>query len=94
MNDDSFEWDNRKAARNLVKHAISFEVAREVFDDPRHFEEPDEREGYGEDRYNAIGLVKGRLLVVTYTLRETRIRIISARMAEPKERRQYHEQRN
>jgi uncharacterized protein len=94
MNDDSFEWDNRKAARNLAKHAISFEVAREAFDDPCHIEELDERGDYGEDRFNAIGLVKGRLLVVTYTLRETRVRIISARMAEPKERRQYHEKRN
>ena len=42
--------------------------------------------------YNAIGVVKGRLLVVTYALRGTRICIISARMAEPKERRQYHEE--
>jgi uncharacterized protein len=91
MNKDDFEWDKKKAARNLADHGVSFEVAREVFDDPHHIEELDDREDYGEDRYNTIGMVKGRLVVVTHTLRGTRIRIISARGAEPKEQRRYHE---
>jgi uncharacterized protein len=91
MDDDTFEWHAKKAARNLVEHCISFEVAREVFDDPAVIDRPDDREDYGEDRYNATGQVKGRILVVTYTLRGRRIRIISARLAEPQERRQYHE---
>ena len=92
MNDDDFEWHAKKAARNYAEHGITFEVAREVFDDPAVLDVPDDREDYGEDRFNAIGLVKGRLLVVTYTLRDTKIRLISARLAEPHERRQYHEE--
>jgi uncharacterized protein len=54
--------------------------------------EVDDRQDYGEDRYNVIGLVEDHLLFVAYTLRSNRIRIISARLAEPHERRQYHEE--
>ena len=93
MNDDNFEWNARKAARNLADHGISFEIAREVFDDPAHLDRCDDSEDYGEDRYNATGLVKGRLLVVSYTMRGAKIRIISARLAEPHERRRYHEEK-
>ena len=91
MNDDDFEWHEKKAARNLAEHGISFEVAREIFDDPAVLDQLDDRQDYGEDRFNAIGQVKGRILVVTYTLRGTRIRLISARLAEPHEKRKYHE---
>jgi len=92
MNDDDFEWHAKKAARNYAEHGITFEVALEVFDDPDVLDVPDDREDYGEDRFNAIGQVKGRPLVVTYTLRGPKIRLISARLAEPHERRQYHEE--
>ena len=51
----------------------------------------DDREDYGEDRYVIIGMVSNRLLFVAYTMRGEAIRIISARGAEPHERRQYHE---
>ena len=68
-------------------------MAREVFDDPAKLDEFDDREDYGEDRYNAIGKVQGRMLVVTYTHRGNKIRLISARLAEPHERRQYHEEK-
>jgi uncharacterized DUF497 family protein len=91
MNGDAFEWDENKAARNIAAHGISFEVACEVFDDELAIERPDERGDYGEDRTNITGMVKGRLLTVTYTLRGYKIRLISARMAEPYERRWYHE---
>ena len=93
MNEDAFEWDENKAARNVAAHGISFEVACEVFDDDLAIERPDDREAYGEDRTNITGMVKGRLLTVTYTLRGNKIRLISARMAEPYERRWYHEKR-
>ena len=69
MNEDDFEWDEKKAARNNAKHGISFEVARYVFDDPAAVEELDGREHYGEDRYNITGVVGGTLLAVTYTIR-------------------------
>jgi uncharacterized DUF497 family protein len=52
----------------------------------------DDRENYGEERFNIIGMVEGRILFVSYTVRNDVIRIISARGAEPYERRRYHEE--
>ena len=91
MTNDDFEWDEAKAADNHAKHGISFETAIRVFDDVFAIERLDDREDYGEDRYSILGMVDGRLLYVAYTVREGIIRIISARGAEPYERRQYHE---
>ena len=91
MNEDDFEWDTRKATGNLTKHKISFEIARYVFDDPAAIEEVDDRENYGEDRFNIIGVVSGRVIIVTYAIRR-RIRLISARMATSVERKRYHEE--
>jgi uncharacterized DUF497 family protein len=92
-----FEWDPKKAKANWGTHKVSFEQARDVFKDVMALDEPDERENYGEERYNRIGLVQGRLVFVTYTERidqdsgEEIIRIISARPAERRERKRYHE---
>ena len=83
---------DHKAASNYAKHGVRFEAAREVFKDPFATEELDDREIYGEERFILIGMADGRLLVVVYTMRGETIRIISARGAEPYERRQYHEQ--
>jgi len=91
MASDDFEWDAAKAAENYSRHGVGFETAIRVFDDVFAVERPDDREDYGEDRYSVLGMVDGRLLYVAYTLREGIIRIISARGAEPYERRQYHE---
>ncbi len=60
--------------------------------DPFSIEWFDDREPYGEDRFAIIGMVEGRLLYVAYTMRGDVIRIISARGAEPYERRRYHEE--
>lgn len=86
-----YEWDPAKAKSNLDKHEIDFadavrvladEFALTLFDD-----DSDE-----EDRFVTMGMdAKGRILVVVYTWREERIRIISARKAEKFERRQYEE---
>jgi hypothetical protein len=89
MASDDFEWDEAKAAENYAKHGISFETA--IFDDAYAIERPDDREDYGEGRYSILGMVDGRLLYIAYTVREGIIRIISARGAEPYEKRQYHE---
>ena len=62
------------------------------FLDPFALEWLDDREPYGEERYVILGLVDNRLLYVAHTLRGDKIRIISARGAEPHERRQYHEE--
>jgi uncharacterized DUF497 family protein len=92
MDDRRFQWDDHKAAENYAAHGVRFEAAREVFRDPFALEWLDDREPYGEDRYVILGLVDNRLLYVAYTLRADTIRIISARGAEPHERRQYHEE--
>ena len=91
MNDDDFEWDETKAAQNDAAHGVSFETAKKVFEDPFAIERLDDREDYGEDRYSIMGMVDGRILYVAYTPRNGTIRIISARGAEPHERRRYHE---
>jgi len=87
----NFVWDPDKAARNLREHKVTFEAATLVFDDPFALDEIDDREDYGEERSNIIGMVQGRLLFVAYALRGRTTRIISARPAEPHERRRYHE---
>jgi len=91
MQDDAFEWDDNKAALNMQKHGVSFEAARSVFADAFAIEFDDDRQNGNEMRFNTIGMVEGHLLFVVSTLRGTRIRIISARDAEPRERRRYHE---
>jgi uncharacterized DUF497 family protein len=93
MNDGAFQWDDTKAAENYAKHGVTFEAAREVFKDPFALDWLDDREAYGEDRYAIIGMAEGHLLFVAYTMRGEAIRIISARGAEPHERRQYHEEK-
>jgi uncharacterized protein len=92
MQDEKFEWDDNKAASNLVDHKVSFDLARHAFADVFAVEREDITEDYGEDRYNLLGMVGGRLLFVAYTMRDDRIRIVSAREAEPYERRLYHEE--
>jgi uncharacterized DUF497 family protein len=91
MNKPEFEWDAVKAARNEADHGITFEMARDVFKDLFAIEWLDDREDYGEDRYVIISMVDNRLLYVAYAMKDEAIRIISARGAEPHERRQYHE---
>ena len=91
MNDGIFQWDDRKAASNVVDHGVTFDAAREVFKDLFAIDQLDDREDYGEERYTIIGMSRGRLLFVAYTTRGEMIRIISARAAEPHEQREYHE---
>jgi uncharacterized protein len=84
-----FQFDPPKAAMNFRKHGISFADAEGVFYDPFALHRP-EPDAEGEERFVAIGLGSaGQNLVVVYTLRGEDIRLISARMALPKERRAY-----
>jgi uncharacterized DUF497 family protein len=91
MADDAFEWDKAKAAENYGNHGVTFEDAMRAFADPFAVERLDDRENYGEDRFNILGMVDGRLLFVAFTLRGDTIRIVSARGAESHEKRKYHE---
>ena len=85
-----FEWDQKKAEENLKKHGIGFPEAMTVFADPLEVTIPDPDHSEGEARFASQGMSDlGRLLVVAYTERENRIRIIHAREATPKERRVY-----
>jgi uncharacterized protein len=90
MNDDEFEWDDVKAETNLRKHKISFQEARRVFDDLFALVEQDLNEGFEEDRLVATGMVEGLIIVVVYTERGERIRLISARKANSHEQRRYY----
>ena len=75
-----YEWDAEKAARNLQKHGVSFDEAGSVFGDPLYIDFYDPDHSDEEQRYIVIGLSNaGRLLLVSYTERETVIRLISAR---------------
>ncbi len=85
-----FEWDKRKAALNLKKHGIDFSDAAAVFYDEMAITIPDAF--VGEERFVTLGMdTLARILVVVYTWRGNRIRIISARKATPGERREYEE---
>jgi uncharacterized DUF497 family protein len=85
-----FEFDPAKAASNLKKHRISFSDAEAVFydDSALTMEDPDSQ---GEQRFLTVGLdALGRVVVVCYTEREERTRIISARKAEKSEVKNYY----
>jgi len=86
-----FEWDERKALTNLRRHRVDFADAATVFADSRAVTVVDE--DADEERYATIGMdALGRELVVIYTVRGERIRIISARRATRRERAQYEKQ--
>jgi hypothetical protein len=85
-----FEWDAAKEQANRKKHGVDFRTAARVFLDP-YVIEFDNFGAADELRFNAIGLVDGRMLFVSSTMRGAVVRIISARGAEPHEKRKYHE---
>jgi uncharacterized DUF497 family protein len=90
MMDDEFEWDDVKAARNKRDHGITFERARAVFEDLFAVGWPDPDEVL-EERFLTVGMAGRSFLYVVYTMRDQRIRIVSARRAERHERRRYHD---
>lgn len=85
-----FEWDPDKAATNLKKHGVSFEEAVSAFFDVLSITIDDPMHSVGERRAILIGQSSnGRLLVAAHVDRSARIRIINARLATRKERRDY-----
>jgi uncharacterized protein len=88
----NFEWDAKKARSNLTKHDVSFEEASTVFGDPLSLTIPDPAHSQSEDRFIMLGTSHtGKLLVVVHTERGDSIRIISARRASRRERKNYEE---
>jgi len=84
-----FEWDAEKERKNIRDHGVSFIDASDVFRDYMRIERRDDDSGNYEDRWQTMGFVDDVLFVV-YTERGDAVRIISARIAEPFERRIYH----
>jgi hypothetical protein len=85
-----FEWDPKKNERNIAWRGIDFIWAAGIFLGPI-VEQIDTRRDYGETRWIAIGVVEDIELVVVYTWRASRRRIISARKADEDERERYRQ---
>ena len=87
-----FEWDDEKADINLKQHGVSFDEAKTVFDDPLYVDFYDPDHSLDEHRYIIIGeSERGRVLIVSYTVRGDRTRLINARKVTQAEREAYEE---
>ena len=87
-----FEWAPEKASANESAHGVSFLEASEVFDDDHSSTVPDPDHSEDESRYLIFGCSKGgKYLVVSYTERDDRIRLISARTMTTRERKAYEQ---
>ena len=85
-----YAWDDDKAANNIVKHHVTFDDASSVFADPLAVIFDDEAHSGEETRELILGhSTSNLLLLVSFTERDGVVRIISARRATPKERRDY-----
>jgi uncharacterized protein len=94
MPDVRYDWDARKSRANKTKHGVSFEEARTAFLDEHARVIPDPEHSADEERFVLLGMsVQLRVLVVCHCYRASNrvVRIISARRADPSERRQYAE---
>jgi uncharacterized protein len=90
-----FEWYPNKAANNLQKHEITFQEATTVFGDPLALQMSDPDHSLCEERFIILGMShRMRLLLVAYAERGKMTRLISARQATRRERRQYEEGKN
>ena len=89
VGDTLVEWDENKNQINIRKHGISFATAALVFADEERIEYYDRLHSLEEDRYVVLGCVQG-ILYVVYPMRGEAARLISARMATPKEREIYY----
>ncbi|HEY7231382.1 MAG TPA: BrnT family toxin [Pseudolabrys sp.] len=86
----AYEWDAAKAAANRRKHGVSFNAVLD-FDWAKALVVADDRADYGESRWLALGMIGERLHSLVFTIRVTRIRVISLRKAGRKERSLYEE---
>jgi uncharacterized DUF497 family protein len=87
-----FDWDENKARLNFTNHGVSFDEAKTIFDDPLYVDFFDPDHSDSENRYLRFGMSgRHRLLLVSYTERGDRIRIISARLATKNERKTYEQ---
>lgn len=95
MPDIEFDWDEAKSRANIVKHGVSFEEAASAFEDENGVLIDDPAHSKSEDRFILLGMSqRARILVVVHCYRneDAVIRLISARRATTRERRQYGDQ--
>lgn len=85
-----FEWDEKKARTNKAKHNVDFESVQN-FDFDTALYRMDDAMDYGEERWEATGLIGLRLYTLVFTERESRIRVISLRKATPDELKEFYE---
>ncbi len=85
----NFQWDEDKSGACFRTRGFDFAFAAFAFADPDRIIRQDNLYSYGEDRYELIGCIEGRLYVLVYTPRHDEIRIISARKANPREVKRY-----
>jgi len=90
----NFDWDPQKAENNFKKHGVSFEEAKTIFDDPLYLDFYDPDHSKNEHRYLIVGRSsQERLLIVSYTERGEKLRLISARQVTQREREIYENDR-
>ncbi len=80
-----FEWDEAKSDACFVQRGFDFAYVIRAFLDPNRIVGRDRRWDYGEDRYRLLGTIEGRIFVVVFTVRNSAIRVISARKANKRE---------
>jgi len=86
-----FDWGHAKNEANLEKHGISFDESKHIFDGPI-LTRADDRQDYGENRDISLGVLSpDAVFVVVHTERGDKIRLISARNANRRERKVYHD---
>lgn len=83
-----FEWDEEKNQKNIIKHGISFESAEEIFSEPV-LKKIDARKDYGEERWIVLGKLRVVCVVLVYTPKLLKIRVISIRRANREETKTY-----
>ncbi len=89
MADQEFEWDDAKRRSTIRKHGIDFEDAKLIFDGGPVLHAPSSQKG--EERWIAVGSLEGLIISVIYTFRDGKIRLITARRANRREREHYDE---
>lgn len=87
----NFEWDEAKSEVCFLERGFDFAYALQAFLDPDRVVRQDNRRSYGEERYQLMGKIEGRLFVLVYTPRNEALRIVSARKANQREVKQYED---
>jgi len=92
VEDNRYEWDDKKNEENIDNHNVSFDEAKDVFSDSYALARADDKHSVAEKRYLIVGKIQdGRVITVCFTHRESRIRLISAQERR-KEREAYEKQ--